>query len=449
MVSTDLLYLGRSPYGTSDDFAITFANFVASIGTATATASTIPRWDANVNLSANNFLPSYATTATAAALTTLVVGSAYYQYLTVSTTQTVKMPVTSTLALGQSRYIVNNSSGAVTVESSGANSIQVMAANSSMLITCISLSGTTAASWNAQYYVDSDVSGAVLLNPGAAQTIATYPLNVPGSIYSPGILDSNGNPILTFITTASAVNYLQIYNNATNSPPAFSATGSDTDIGMTFVAKGAGTFSIQTTATTSQIVINTGTAYQHATNWNYPSSSASQTITVPDATGTILITGQAINSVPSITFSSTSGVIGTTTNNNAAAGSVGEFISSVITQGSPVTLTNGATTDLTSISLTAGDWDVWGNISIVSAGTANTELLSWTSIASATQPDFSLLAGFNANGGTFVLGTATGITVPYARYSLSGTTTIYISASFAGGTGNGTACGGIYARRVR
>ena len=56
MVSTDLLYLGRSPYDTTDDFAITFANFVASIGTATATASTIPRWDAHVNMSANNFL---------------------------------------------------------------------------------------------------------------------------------------------------------------------------------------------------------------------------------------------------------------------------------------------------------------------------------------------------------------------------------------------------------
>jgi hypothetical protein len=31
MQSTDLLYLGRSPYNTSDDFAITFANFVASV----------------------------------------------------------------------------------------------------------------------------------------------------------------------------------------------------------------------------------------------------------------------------------------------------------------------------------------------------------------------------------------------------------------------------------
>ena len=32
MISTDLLYLGRSPYNTADDFAITFANFTASIG---------------------------------------------------------------------------------------------------------------------------------------------------------------------------------------------------------------------------------------------------------------------------------------------------------------------------------------------------------------------------------------------------------------------------------
>ena len=31
MLGTDLLYLGRSPYNTSDDFAITWANMLASI----------------------------------------------------------------------------------------------------------------------------------------------------------------------------------------------------------------------------------------------------------------------------------------------------------------------------------------------------------------------------------------------------------------------------------
>ncbi len=163
MNGTDLMYFGRSPYNSSDDFAIEFVNFVSSIGTATPTASTISEWDVNLNMSANNFLPAYTTTATAAALTTLTVASSYMQFFTGTTTQTVKMPVTSTLALGQSWLIVNNSTGVVTVESSGANTIQAMAAGTSLLITCNSLSGTTAASWQVINYAVSD---------------ATYPLSV-------------------------------------------------------------------------------------------------------------------------------------------------------------------------------------------------------------------------------------------------------------------------------
>lgn len=120
-----------------------------------AVALAVMQRDANNNASANNFLEGYATTATAAGTTTLTVASAYFQFFTGSTTQTVVMPVASTLTLGQSWMIVNNSSDSVTVNSSGGNAIQVMAANSSLLVTCILTSGTTAASWNASYAIDS------------------------------------------------------------------------------------------------------------------------------------------------------------------------------------------------------------------------------------------------------------------------------------------------------
>ena len=152
MQATDLLYLGRSTYDSTDDFAITFANFVASLGTATPTASTIPLWDANKNLSANNFLEAYTTTATAAGTTALTVASSYFQFFTGTTTQVVTLPVTSTLVLGQSFTIVNNSTGVVTVESSGGNTIVAMAAGTSLIVTCILTSGTTSASWNVIEY---------------------------------------------------------------------------------------------------------------------------------------------------------------------------------------------------------------------------------------------------------------------------------------------------------
>ncbi len=119
--------------------------------TTTPTGSAFAGWDANANMSANNFLNGYTTTATAAGTTTLTVSSTYDQYFTGATTQICKLPVASTLALGCKFRIVNNSTGLVTVNSSGSNAVQVMAAGSIAIVSCILTSGTTAASWEVQY----------------------------------------------------------------------------------------------------------------------------------------------------------------------------------------------------------------------------------------------------------------------------------------------------------
>lgn len=99
-------------------------------------------------------LDAYTTTATAASTTTLTVSSNYQQFFTGSTTQTVVMPVTSTLVLGQSWLIVNNSTGAVTINSSGSNLIQTLLPNTAVIITCILTSGTTAASWDSKVQIN-------------------------------------------------------------------------------------------------------------------------------------------------------------------------------------------------------------------------------------------------------------------------------------------------------
>lgn len=116
-----------------------------------ATASTLMSRDANANAAMNNMLLGYATTATAAGTTTLTVASANTQYFTGSTTQTVVMPVTSTLSLGFRFRITNLSTGNLTINSSGGNLIATIPPNMSLLVTCILTSGTTAASWNAGF----------------------------------------------------------------------------------------------------------------------------------------------------------------------------------------------------------------------------------------------------------------------------------------------------------
>ncbi len=141
------------------------------VGPASSTDNAITRFDSttgkliqnstatlddNGNISSTNVIAAYATTATAAGTTTLTVASAYLQRFTGSTTQTVQLPVTSTLTLGHPFFIVNDSTGNVTINSSGGNAVYVVLPGTSMVVQCILTSGTTAASW--YYYGMSAVS---------------------------------------------------------------------------------------------------------------------------------------------------------------------------------------------------------------------------------------------------------------------------------------------------
>jgi hypothetical protein len=101
----------------------------------------------------------YATTATAAATTTLTVNSAHQQFFTGTTTQTVVLPVTSTLILGMGYSIENNSTGLVTVQSSGLNTVATVPSGTTALFTCIGTTLTTAADWDWDYISFSTITG--------------------------------------------------------------------------------------------------------------------------------------------------------------------------------------------------------------------------------------------------------------------------------------------------
>lgn len=115
---------------------------------STNNASQIVVRDSNKNAFATNFVNAFTTTATAAGTTTLTVASNQNQAFTGSTTQTVKLPVTTTLSNGFVYVITNKSSGTLTIQTGGASAITTILSGLTAIFTCIDNSSDVAASWN-------------------------------------------------------------------------------------------------------------------------------------------------------------------------------------------------------------------------------------------------------------------------------------------------------------
>jgi len=108
-----------------------------------------------------------------------------------------------------------------------------------------------------------------------------------------GIQDDDGNELITFQKTGSAVNQFDITNNATGSNPIVEATGGDTNIGVDIKPKGSG-----------EVVIGTG--------------SASATLTTKGTHDLVLDTNAGTNSGNITITDGANGNIDLTTNGTGA-----------------------------------------------------------------------------------------------------------------------------------
>ena len=153
----------------------------------------------------------------------------------------------------------------------------------------------------------------------------------------------------------------------------------------------------------------------------------------------------ALTFTGAITPTSTAGIVGTTTNDNANAGSVGEFPSP--TNLTNVSATSGTPVNVASIPLNAGDWEVSGVGQFNPAGSTTSSLmLCGTSNTSGVRGSFGseqvLQLSFPAGQGEV-------ISSPPTRFSLASTTTIYEVCQAIFSTSTMTISGFIRARRVR
>lgn len=153
---------------------------------------------------------------------------------------------------------------------------------------------------------------------GTGGLVRTSSPTITSPVIATSVLDTNSNNLLAFTATSNAVNYFTYTNSSTGTNPIFSATGSDTNVGLIFSAQAAGGFVFKTTASSGVLVIQSGTSYQHSTFFNFNNSSASRTLTIPDASGVVQLQSQSLATAPGNSTSS-SLVLGTAYQNTSGS----------------------------------------------------------------------------------------------------------------------------------
>jgi hypothetical protein len=170
----------------------------------------------------------YTTTVTSGTPVVLTSASTPRQFFTGSTAQTITLPVASTMVLGETFKIRNQSTAALTVNSSGANLVSVIPAGAGFAITCILTSGTTAASWDADFEGTSTITGTgaavlantpVLIGPEERTTVSATAAT--GTI----AFDLVTQGVLYYTTNASANFTLNFRGNATTTLTSMLAVG--------------------------------------------------------------------------------------------------------------------------------------------------------------------------------------------------------------------------------
>ena len=220
----------------------------------------------------------------------------------------------------------------------------------------------------------------------------------------------------------------------------FTFTGGST--GLTFSGSGS-----TETLTGTLVVANGGTGRASQTAYmpivgGTTTTAAQQSV----ATGTqgYVLSYQGASSIP--TWVNT--YPGITSGSAPASGFIGEQVRSYVAQASAVTLTpSGSSVNVTSISLTAGIWDVSCVCAVVQtvAGSGSTAGCSIVTVSGTGGTD-----GDNSVGGPAPVMNVYAVypTIPSYRLTLSATTTVYMTGNMSFSTGTWKGYGRLSATRV-
>jgi hypothetical protein len=265
-----------------------------------------------------------------------------------------------------------------------------------------------------------------ITNSGSSSTASTS---------SNGLISCNFCNLLFPISTSSTSRVVmintQIFTSLTNSVCLTLQGSSDSQL-----------FSCVLSSGSSQCIqIDNGTVFASSLSYNTTGIIATA------GTGSLISTGCLafnVSSVSSTVTSQTCACINGIIGSSPAAGAVGEQIRATVAfNGLP--LTSGIATNVTSISITAGVWDISGVIMFNGATTATGIAASISNVSSALGTAGDNYVNFPI---TSLTASPASLTIPSWRFLASTTTTIYLVAFMTYTLGSG-ACGGrISATRV-
>jgi hypothetical protein len=224
------------------------------------------------------------------------------------------------------------------------------------------------------YLNGTDAVDLATVNLTAPQTLTNKTLTTP-TLTSPVINeidDSNGNEQIIFTATASAVNEVTVANAATGNDPTFTASGSDTNIGLDFIPKGTGAVTFLGTGKIQAVkekVTVTAVATTGATNYDFLTQAVLYHTTTATGQFTLNLRGSS-----------------STTLNNML--SVGESVTGAFLNTNTTFYVSTITIDGSSTNVTL---EYQGGTA-PTAGNAGIDVYTFTAIKTATTPAYTILA---------------------------------------------------------